>query len=171
MRTRFSVLIGIALIALGVACAWGAEEIEEHAAAITRAAATAEGERAVVRHLSQELDIPASDLEAQRRQTKLGWGELLIAHRLAQRTGLPFEQVVEQFRSGKGWGRIAKDHGVSLGELVSEVKESRHAVEGQAHRTEEGRKGSDRGTEASEKDWRPEHRGPGFGGRGHGRGR
>lgn len=166
MKIRFTLVIGILL---GAAAAWGAEPsttLTEHAAALNRAAQTPAGEQVVLQRLSQELGLPVSTLQSQHEQTGLGWGELLIANRLAQQTGLPFSQIVGEFRSGQGWGQIARQHGLNLGELVSEVKEAREAIEAQAQRTDHSAPGittepGTRGREAG-----PAPIGPGFGGMG-----
>lgn len=111
-----------------------AAELDRHARAVNRAAKDPEGEQRVVEHLSKELGIPAETLRAQRERSKLGWGELLIAHRLSQKTGIPVEQLIAEHKAGKGWGRIAREHNVKLGEVVSEVKKSRRALEATAEK-------------------------------------
>ena len=140
----------LVIIALGVLIALGtgvapvlaqdvSAKLDEHVGTINRMAQTPKGEEAVTAQLSTELGIPASTLEAQRAQTKLGWGELLIANRLAQKTGRSFDQVVSEFRSGTGWGKIANEHNVNLGQLVSDVRRSAQAVEAEGRRGERGR--------------------------------
>lgn len=143
MRVPVIIALGL-VIALGTGVAPvlaqdSSAKLDEHVSAINRAAQTPKGEEVVATRLSKELGIPASTLEAQRAQTKLGWGELLIANRLAQRSGLSFDQIVGEFRSGKGWGKIANEHNVNLGQLVSDVRRSAHAVEAEGRRGERGR--------------------------------
>jgi len=72
--------------------------------------------------LARQLGIPAHTLMAQRRETGLGWGEILIANRIAQQTGTSFGQVVAEAYTGKGWGEIARSHHLDVGALVREVK-------------------------------------------------
>ncbi len=131
MKIAAGGLIGIVLT---VAPALGADtqatRLEAHVAAVNRAARTPKGEQAVVRRLSGELGIPAATLQSEREQTKLGWGEIRIANRIAQETGLSFEQVVREFRGGKGWGEIAREHNLSVGKLLRQRKEAR--AKGQA---------------------------------------
>lgn len=125
--------------------AWGAEPaapLEDHTKAINRAAATPEGRERVVEHLSKELNVPAATLRTQREQSKLGWGELSIAHRLSQKTGVPVDQLIAEHKSGKGWGAIAKERNVKLGPMVSELKKSDQALEGRAKKAEKGDKGN-----------------------------
>lgn len=122
--------------------AWGAEPaapLDDHAKAINRAAATPEGRERVVEHLSKELNVPAATLRTQREQSKLGWGELSIAHRLSQKTGVPVDQLIAEHKSGKGWGAIAKERNVKLGPMVSELKKSDEALEARAKKAEKGK--------------------------------
>ena len=162
--------LAIFLVVLAAAPGWGAESgatLGEQAAAVNGTAQTPKGEQVVADRLSQELGMPAAKVQAQREQTKLGWGEILIANRLAQKTGMSFDQVVSEFRSGKGWGKIAQEHNVNLGKLVSEVKESRQSVEAEARRAEKGRASSEDSRE-KDKGFGQDHPGPGAGGMGMG---
>jgi hypothetical protein len=180
MKAR--VWIPVLLLAVGVLGArpplsWAADAaapLDDHARALNRAAQTPEGERRVVEHLSQELKVPAAMLRAQREQSRLGWGELSIAYRVSQKTGVPLEQLIAEHKSGKGWGEIAKEHNVKLGPIVSEAKESSRALEA---KTRKGHKGdeADEG-ERVHRGGKPDKEGerPSFGGGpggGHGRGR
>ncbi len=110
--------------------AWGAEPtLAERAAAIESVSTQSDGARVVVGHLSRTLHIPSDTLKAQRAQTGLSWGELLIANHLSGEKGLTFAQVVAEFRSGKSWEAIARDHNVNLSRLTSEVQRSQEVVE------------------------------------------
>ncbi len=110
--------------------AWGAEPtLAERAAAIERVSTQSDGARVVIGHLSRTLHIPSDTLQTQRTQTGLGWGELLIANRLSGDKGLTFDQVVAEFRSGKSWEAIARDHKVNLDKLTSDVQRSQEIVE------------------------------------------
>ena len=65
----------------------------KHSVAAPGPAPAPEAEQAVLQRLSQKLGIPAATPQAQRERTRLGWGDLLIANRLAQKTRLTFDQV------------------------------------------------------------------------------
>jgi len=97
--------------------------------AIEREASGPDGDRVVVGHLSRKLGIPAETLRGERTQTGLGWGELLIAHRLSGQTGLSIDQTVAEVRSGKGWGEIARDHNADLDTLSRDVQLSQETIE------------------------------------------
>jgi len=150
--------------------AWGAEPaapLDDHAKAINRAAATPEGSQRVVEHLSKELNVPAATLRAQREQSKLGWGELSIANRLSQKTGVPVDQLIAEHKSGKGWGAIAKERDVKLGPMVGELKKSDQALEAKATKADKGNKAA--GADKADKGFSME-RGAGSAGRGGGHG-
>jgi hypothetical protein len=87
---------------------------------------------------------PAS-VAAQRAQNNWGWGEVVIANRLAQalaaellksQPGLTPAQALAQAtgqvtgaRQTMGWGAIAQAHGLKVGEVVSSVEKTAKAVE------------------------------------------
>ncbi len=116
---------------LGCPLAWAADAptLEERAAAIERAAQERDGNRVVVGHLSRTLGIEVETLRAERARTGLGWGEILVVHRLSRGTRLTFEQVVAEFEGGKTWEQIARDHGVDLAQLANDVAQSQEVVE------------------------------------------
>ena len=135
-------LMCLALLRAQASVAWGADpaaSLDDHAKAVNRAGTTPEGERRVVEQLSKELNVPAATLRAQREQSKLGWGELSIAYRLSQKTGIPVDTLIAEHKSGKGWGAIAKEHNLKLGPIVSDVKKSNQALEAKAKQREHGR--------------------------------
>lgn len=102
MHTRLAALTGFISPAAPVWRRRAAAGVQRHAAvapAPAPAAAPADegdAEQVVLYGLSRDLGIPAATLKAQRERTNIGWGDLLIANRLAQKTGLTFEQVVAE---------------------------------------------------------------------------
>ncbi|HYK89185.1 MAG TPA: hypothetical protein VE398_10465 [Acidobacteriota bacterium] len=99
------------------------------------------GNQAVLESLSKQLKIPAATLDAQQRSTKFGFGQLLIANSLAQASGKTFDQVAQEFKSGKGWGEIAKENNLKLGTVVSSVKRAGNKLRDermQANRRDQG---------------------------------
>jgi len=69
-----------------------APTLEDRASAIERASTLPEGVRVGLGHLSRELKLSAETLRADRTKTGLGWGELLIAHRLSRSTQVPVDR-------------------------------------------------------------------------------
>ncbi len=118
-------------LALGAGPAWSANPptLEERAAAIERVLTQPDGARVVIGHISRTLGIPSDILQREREQTGLGWGELLIANRLSKAKELPLDQAVAEFRSGKSWEQIARDHHVDLERLDTDVRRSQEVVE------------------------------------------
>ncbi|MBI3826705.1 MAG: hypothetical protein HY294_11960 [Candidatus Rokubacteria bacterium] len=103
--------------------------LEERAAAIERSSKAPDGDRVVVGHLSRKLGVPVETLRMQRARTGLGWGDLLIANRLAGDTGLPVEQLAAEFRDGGSWTAVARAHGGRVEALIQDVGQTQEAVE------------------------------------------
>jgi len=103
--------------------------LAERAAAIEAAAEEPDGERVVLGHLSRKLGMSAEALRAQRAQTGLGWGDLLIANRLSLETHAPFDALVAEMRGGRDWESVARAHGADLERLASDVRTSEETVE------------------------------------------
>jgi hypothetical protein len=103
--------------------------LADRAAAIERTAGEPDGERVVLGHLSRRLNMSAETLRAQRAQTGLGWGDLLIANRLALETHASFETLIGEMRGGLDWEGVARAHGVDLERLQTDMRASEEAVE------------------------------------------
>jgi hypothetical protein len=125
------VIVAVSLMMLGATPAWSADAptLAERAEAIERASTAPDGYRVVLGRLSRELTIDVPTLRAQRTQTGLSWGELLVAHRLARAVKIPLDQVVADFRGGKRWEDIARDRGVDLNALTRQIEETQVIVE------------------------------------------
>lgn len=83
---------------------------------------------ASVDRISAATGVPVATLQAERASTGLGWGGLEKAHLLANATGQSFDNVVALHQSGQGWGKIAHDNGLKLGNLVSNANRSSKAT-------------------------------------------
>src|SRR5262245_18717239 len=81
-----------------------------------------------VKRISAETGVPVATLQAERASTGLGWGGLEKAHLLATASGQSFDTIVSKFHSGEGWGKIAHDFGLNLGQLVSAAHRSSRAT-------------------------------------------
>jgi len=130
MRYTASSLMALAVF-LGTGLTLGADSptLEELAVAIEGVRTGPDGERVVVGHISRKVAVSVEALRAQRAETKLGWGELLIANLLSKATKLTVDQVTAELRSGKGWADIAHHHNVGLDQLIKDVQQSRQAME------------------------------------------
>lgn len=136
MRGTTSAAAALMLVLVNV-LAWGGDPptLGERAAAIEQASRAPDGERVVAGHVSRALQLSVETLRTERLQTGLGWGELLIAHRLAKEGRLAFDAVVAEFRHGKTWEQIALDHTVNMDKLGKEIQGSQEMVE---RRSEDG---------------------------------
>jgi hypothetical protein len=132
-RYAASSFVAIAVF-LGIGLTWGADPstLEELAVAIERVRIGPDGERVVVGHISRKLGLSVEVLRVQQAQTRLGWGELLIANLLSRETKLTVDKVVAEFRGGAGWADIARHHNVNLEQLIKEVRQSQEAMEQRA---------------------------------------
>ena len=77
--------------------------------------------------ISAETGVPVATLQAERASTGLGWGGLEKAHLLANASGQNFETIVGKFHGREGWGQIAHDYGLNLGNVVSGARRSSQA--------------------------------------------
>jgi hypothetical protein len=88
-----------------------------------------QGQETVFNSLSQQLNIPVDTLKAQQTSTNFSPGQLFIANSLAAASGKTFDQMAQEFKSGKGWGEIAKQDNLNLGKVVSDLKRANKKVE------------------------------------------
>jgi hypothetical protein len=81
-----------------------------------------------VDRISAETGVPVATLQAERASTGLGWGGLENAHLLANASGQSFDTIVGKFQGHEGWGQIAHDYGLNLGQVVSAAHRSSQAT-------------------------------------------
>ena len=146
-------------LALTAAPGWGADgtpTLEEIAAAIDQVAQEPDGDRVVVGHISRTLAMSAETLRTERARIGLGWGDLLIAHRLSREPGPLLDEVVAELKRGKSWKEIVGDR-MDLAILVAEIQRSQEIIEA---------RGEDKGPRATGTSKSPARQAPGGGGRG-----
>ena len=81
-----------------------------------------------VQRISDETSVSVDTLQAERTSTGLGWGELETAHLLSNASGQSFDELVALHQGGEGWGKIARDNGLKLGDIVSAAHRSSQAA-------------------------------------------
>ncbi len=148
--------VGLAL-ALAAAPGWsadGAPTLEEIAAAIDRVAQEPDGDRVVVGHISRTRAMSAETLRTEHARIGLGWGDLLIAHRLSREAGPPLDEIVAEVRRGKPWKEIVGDR-IDLATLIGEVQRSKEIIEA---------RGEDKGPRTTGASKGPGRQAPGGGG-------
>jgi hypothetical protein len=107
-------VLAMVILVLGVSAASvrAEDDLDTLAAGVERAAATPQAERAAVDRMARALTTSPDALRAERASSRLGWGDLYIAHRIATRGGHPVDKVVGARRSGATWMQIAEEAGV-----------------------------------------------------------
>ncbi len=98
------------------------KKLQKEASQLDNSASQSSGSQVVFESLSKQLNVPVATLQQEQQNTKFGFGQLFIANSLAQATGKTFDQVAQEFNSGKGWGQIANENNVRLGQVVSNLK-------------------------------------------------
>ena len=137
----------LGVLALGVALAqsaWAAnpDPFEHATKTVNETAARPPGSQQVAGRIASELNAACActrfsdeSVAQQRAQTGWGWGEVLIANRLAlaisRQSNTTFATALGQVTTARqtmGWGAIAKANDLNLGRLVSDVTKSANAV-------------------------------------------
>ena len=102
-----------------------------------RASSTADGQRRVTERIAKEFKVQTSVVTDLRNRIG-GYGQATIALALSQELmkrdktlsqPAALEQVVALRQTRKGWGVIARELGVKLGPVVSEVKKAEKATD------------------------------------------
>ena len=154
-------LVGLSLLALAAGLAGVVEpvahDLQAAAAAVNQEAREREGRPYVLKALAALFDVSPETIERQRAATGLGFGEITIAHAIAEATGgaRTFQQVVAMKRSGLGWGQVVhalRYEGLipeaNLGQVVSQVRRTA-AVAGALREAAGGTAGRGKGSAAS----------------------
>jgi len=100
--------------------------------------------------------MSAETLRTEHSRIGLGWGDLLIAHRLSREAGPPLDEIVAEVRRGKSWKEIVGDR-MDLATLVAEVQRSKEIIEA---------RGEDKGPRTTGTSKGSGRQSPGGGGRG-----
>lgn len=126
---------------------------------------TPSGQEHVLAAISRDTGVPVTTLQAQRDQTRLGYGGLFIANSLASATGQTFEEIAALKASGRGWGWIAKQNNVKLGPIISRARNANKPFKNEKIKVKKMKKHGDDGVFDDDGD-----RGPGMS-NGHGNGK
>jgi hypothetical protein len=106
VRTLFSWCLPLIL---GTAIAFGQssaepkdlKEIQSQATRLDKMANRNQGRDVVFESFSKQLNVPVATLREQQKSTNLGFGQLFIANSLAASSGKTFDQISQEFKSGK----------------------------------------------------------------------
>ncbi len=105
------------------------QEMQKQATRLDTEASGSEGHTAIFASLSKELNVPVATLQNEQKSTNFGFGQLFIANSLATASGKTFDQISQEFKSGKGWGEIAKENNVKVGKVVSALKRTNQQMD------------------------------------------
>ena len=104
------------------------KNLDKETARLERTAATAEGEKAVIKRINSDFKVDAARVAALRSRN-LGYGEIVTACSLARSLAggctEPNLEKVLSLRQGpprRGWSEVARQLDVKLGPTVSQVK-------------------------------------------------
>jgi hypothetical protein len=126
-----------------------------------RASNTPDGQRRVTERIAKQFNVQPS-VVTDLRNRRLGFGGATIALALSQELmkrdsslsqPAALERILAQRQAGKGWGVIARDLGLKLGHVISDVKKAGKATEQIAGKPDEVAK-ADKG-EKSDKPEKP----------------
>ena len=70
-------------------------------------------------------DVASSQLEGEKAETGMTFGDVYVAHSLSLATKKPFKAIVALHKAGKSWADIAISHGVTLKgsrDLIEQMK-------------------------------------------------
>jgi hypothetical protein len=121
------------------------QEMQKQANNLDDEAHQMQGHEAIYQSLSKQLNIPVETLQAQQKSANFGFGQLFIANSLASATGKTFDQISQEFKSGQGWGEIAKANNVNLGKTISNLKRANNQIEMEKERTDRARANANSG--------------------------
>lgn len=163
MRRRgiLAVLVGV-FIFVPVAVAQ-ADPFAELVININNRSATPEGMVAVKREIANIFGVSIKTIEYQQQLHRVGMGELTIAHALARASGRSVNDILAMRarKGGHGWGKIANDLGLKLGQVMSDLKRADQAT---AHLSPGGPKKLEGPSSGDGGPKKLDHPGPGNGG-------
>jgi hypothetical protein len=124
-KTTFKPHIILIVLLAGLLCFWSAQAMAQTPEEPTPAEPTATDQPAFVTELVESTELTQEKVD-QMRIDGLGWGEIVIATRLAERiaadNGLTFDtvltSVLEAYAGGKEFGEIALEYDLKLGRVV-----------------------------------------------------
>jgi len=86
-----------------------------------------ENESKILEKYSERFEVDIDTL-ADLRAERFGYGEISHALVLSKMAERPLDEIVAMRDAGKGWGQIADELGVKLGEATREVKRERSRI-------------------------------------------
>jgi len=75
----------------------------------------------LIHSVAKHAGVPPATLEAQKKKTTMGWGELLVANAVATASQVKFDQLRAERRT-RSWADVALAHKVDLATLVEKLR-------------------------------------------------
>jgi hypothetical protein len=116
-----SIVLSLLVVVLAVSPAAAQDRLDAAAVAVDRATAPPTAETVAVDRMAKFLDTAPDVLRAERASSRLGWGDVFIAHRIAARGGHPVAKVFAARRTGAAWSAIAEEARVEPDALLRDV--------------------------------------------------
>jgi hypothetical protein len=128
---RLSLIIAAFFLVIGAAVSRTdmTAELKRTAVDINTQGQAKDGRTRVLMAISSETGVPVTTLQTEQSANGLGYGDLLIANLVASESGKNVSEVVAVFKAGQGgWGKIANDLGLNLGQIVSKARQAEQAA-------------------------------------------
>jgi uncharacterized protein YerC len=89
--------------------------------------ASAADEQTTLQAISRDTGVSVETLRERKTATSLTYGNLRMAHLVAEALRRSFEDVTAEFKAGKAWHEIAGEAGLSLKEVERIARKHREA--------------------------------------------
>lgn len=117
-------LLAVAPIALGEE----GSSIDQAISSLNARAKTPADQKLLLSAISQQTKIPEATLQSQMNQTKLGYGELLVANSIAQSSKQKLDGVIAQ-KQGKDWSALASELKIDSSNIVARLRNANKMVQ------------------------------------------
>jgi hypothetical protein len=121
MKTK-NILFAVVIL-LCASAGWSrAASINQMIASLNADAQKPGGPDRVLKSISASMHVPVTTLEKEKTATNLSYGDLYVAHAIANASGKKFDQLAALKRKGQNWDKIAEENNVSLDGKKKEKK-------------------------------------------------
>jgi len=121
---KFVVILLTTLLSAAIAAGEDAAAIAKLIADIN--AAVRSNKQRMLSIITINTDVAASQLEREKTETGMTFGDVYVAHSLSLATKKKFSAIVALHKSGQTWAQIAQSHKVTLkgsSELIKEMQQ------------------------------------------------
>jgi hypothetical protein len=126
MKTLFSLVIY--LLAVAPASFGQDGSFNQGIASLNALAKTPADQKLVLSAVAQQTRIPEATLQSQMNQTKLSYGELLVANTIAQASKQKLDGVIAR-KQGKDWSAVASELKIDSSSIVARLRNAKKMVQ------------------------------------------